>query len=344
MIHVLSHHNSFNIPETIFNTEFKLSFNYIGNFLVNNYIGPSGCNAIDKTCRNSFKKGYSEAIERRALMIGGYTNQKEYVDAYNLITKNIESIPVEYSRFKNTSPFYSDTTGTAAHPKSEYAVYKAVVELLEKNSLFLFWYGLVGKRLDVSCMNSELVRSLQHQGKIVDFYLNDTFYPLNTVITIIHNGKDFIYSGGVAGSFNIYKAVLSSLEEAYLLMWQNYFHEKISSNNYFSRPFESKDYYTALRHIENVQGEEKVSTRKDFSNKPSINRLIEELPCWIKSLHIIMLRHTLNIPLKICLAFSKDLNNHIPLKKRIDLDTTINKCTINLDINKLEKLPECVIV
>ncbi|ATO39134.1 hypothetical protein GTID1_18150 (plasmid) [Geobacillus thermodenitrificans] len=85
-------------------------------------------------------------------------------------------------------------------------------------------------------MNSELVRSLQHQGKIVDFYLNDTFYPLNTVITIIHNGKDFIYSGGVAGSFNIYKAVLSSLEEAYLLMWQNYFHEKISSNNYFSRP------------------------------------------------------------------------------------------------------------
>lgn len=312
MIHVLSHHNSFNIPETIFNTEFKLSFNYIGNFLVNNYIGPSGCNAIDKTCRNSFKKGYSEAIERRALMIGGYTNQKEYVDAYNLITKNIESIPVEYSRFKNTSPFYSDTTGTAAHPKSEYAVYKAVVELLEKNSLFLFWYGLVGKRLDVSCMNSELVRSLQHQGKIVDFYLNDT--------------------------------LLSSLEEAYLLMWQNYFHAKISSNNYFSRPFDSKDYYTALRHIENVQGEEKVSTRKDFSNKPSINRLIEELPCWIKSLHIIMLRHTLNIPLKICLAFSKDLNNHIPLKKRIDLDTTINKCTINLDINKLEKLPECVIV
>ncbi|HCX49249.1 MAG TPA: hypothetical protein DG757_09485 [Bacillus sp. (in: Bacteria)] len=333
----------FNNPDTIFNHEPKLSFIYWGNLLVNNLMGPTGCNALDTKKSTSILKSYSEAVERRALMAGGYQNKRNEVDYFNLINNTVGKIDVSYTRYSIDKNYFSDTTGTAAHFTSEKVIYKALTELIEKNCLFLFWYGLLGKKVEVDNKDSFHL-TLEKEGYKVDVYEIDYFAPFITFVTIVHNGKDFVYSCGVSGNINKYFALKNSILEAYLLFWKNTYQNLVNS---LYNDFSKKSHIEFIAHLKNFPNSDTNYNNYKLRDKlahGNVKDIIKILPEWITEMNVVMLKTTVKRTNKTVLVFSRDLYNHIPLKRAIDLEKTINKKTINLTEQELASLPECMIV
>lgn len=331
----------FNIPDTIYNIEPKLSFIYWGNLLVNNLMGPNGCNALDMKKSTSLLKSYSEAIERRALMAGGYQKKGNEVEYFNLINNTIGNVDVSYTRYSIDNNFFSDTTGTATYYTSEITTYKALTELIEKNCLFLFWYGLQGKKVEVK--DDLFLLTLEGEGYRVEVFEVNYFEPFITFVTIVHNEKDIVYSYGVSGNLNKEIALKNSIQEAYLLFWKNDYQYSVGS---VYNEFSKKNHIEFIKHLKNYAHSGTVYSMKtpaDKSVEHSVKDIIEVLPEWITEMNVVMLKTTVKHSSKTVLVFSRDLFNHIPLKKAIDLDKKINKKTINLSMQELISLPECMI-
>ncbi|GKV55344.1 hypothetical protein NCCP2222_12910 [Sporosarcina sp. NCCP-2222] len=330
----------FNYPSNLYSSDPKLTYIYWGNLLVDNLIGPTGSNAIDKSSKVSTLKSFNEAIERRALMAGGYSNERNEVEYYNLVTSEIGTISKKYTTYSIDKKFFSDTTGTASYYNSHDTIYKATNELLEKNCLFLFWYGLKGKKVILNFENKYL-NMLMKEGYSVEIFEVDYLSPFITYITIIHNDKDLVYSTGISGGLNKTNCLLASIEEAYLLMWKNDF-ERIAN------PYND---FTLKHHIEFIDylrdfSMKEISIKQcpNSNSKNNINLLVESLPSWIKELNVVRLNTTVKEANKVVLVFSRDLFNHIPLKRAIDLEKPINKETINLSEIDLKRIPECMII
>lgn len=340
---LLSNKGLFNIPDTIYNHEPKLSFIYWGNLLVNNLIGPSGCNALGMTKSNSFLKSYSEAIERRALMAGGYQNNKNEVEYFNLVNNTVGRIEVSFTRYSIDKTFFSDTTGTATYYTSEIAIYKALTELIEKNCLYIFWYGMLGRKVEVKNKDSFHL-TLENEGYIVDVFEVDYLDPFITFVTIVHNGKDFVYSCGVSGDINKNAALKNSVLEAYLLFWKNAFQNLVYP---LYTDFSKKNHIEFIKHLENYPCSRNICDMNNHIEKTvknNVTDIIKTLPKWVTEMNVVMLKTTVKQSNKAVLVFSRDLFNHIPLKRAIDLDKKINKKTINLTEQELMSLPECMIV
>lgn len=346
MIHLNYNSMLFNIPNPLYQIDKPYKcYSYIGNYVVEEFIGPSGCNSISDNKNNAIIKAFSESLERRALMLGGLidpTEQNDKVQTIELINQDISSLPHKLTRYHTEKPMI-DTTGTASHFYSESAIKNAILELLEKNALFLFWYGKRGSLIDLPFFSQHfLYNKLKNEGLKVKTFVNEDFTPVNVCITIIHD-DNYIYSGGLKAGYNIQEIYDYALNEAYLLKEQNYYSDTVVKGHKNKRNMSYGYHKKCLEHLDMIEHNNEcnvISTAKDYS----VNELVESLPLWITNLHIFLLKKENYNSLKCVKAFSYDLHNHIPLNSRINLKTTINKKLLRLTESDLKRIPNCIII
>lgn len=346
MLHIYENSSLFNVPKNLFlESKYYCSYSYLSRFVDDDgYIGPSGCNAISTNKKSSVLKSFSESLERRAIMLGGkvHTSIKEnkYVKVWDIINNKEDLLEYQYTRYRNSHPHNIDTTGSASHIDSTLAINNALKELLEKNSLFLFWYGKDGYKLNTNNLeDNPYYKRLKKNGFDIQIFTNDYFSPLLCVFTIITK-NNLIYSTGVGSGFYWEEVINRSLAEAYLLGWQNIVLNNIKSFN-------------QIKHIECINYME-----QNFEEKPNSfitpqyksgmdnesELLLKSIPGWVKKVFVIHLNKSMYNKLKCVKVFSPDLNNHIPIKSRIDLKQPINLHTININKNHLKKIPDCVFI
>lgn len=339
----------YNIPQKKFITDnVYTSFSKIGNYLISGYLGPDGSTAIDFSKRGSMKKAFSEILERRALSAGGITNKKGEVYAVNLIKRKPTFIDMKYSTYSNEQDYPIDTTGSASHTNSKIAIYNSLKELMEKNALFLFWYGLKGKRLVIKEKNffkeQRIIKSLHDNNKETFFYINDFFYPLRVVISFILKDT-YICSTGVGSSFCIKQALNKSIEEAFLLLWKDETIELVESKgSTFEKKYE--DHTACLKHLDHIK-ETLVITHFDevgSLDKKNPDYLLKLLPEWIEDVYMIPLNQVIRHGMKSIKIFSPHMYNHIPMKEYINVSNPMNTCTIHLSGAELQQIPDCIVI
>ncbi|WJV29883.1 YcaO-like family protein [Rossellomorea sp. AcN35-11] len=207
---------TYSVPINTFNKDnLFVSFARIGSIVKDGSVNPDTANALGENKIITLKKAYSEVIERRALMNGGKASSLGRVETFNLIKDQVSSVPYEFTTYSTNMDCPIDTTGTAAHYFPKEALKRAVAELIEKNALYLFWYGKLGYRIKDNLLKTSKYWSLIEQdgSKVIQFY-NLSFSPLYLVITLVINNKEIIAAG--AGTHtHLSKAQVKSLEEAF---------------------------------------------------------------------------------------------------------------------------------
>ncbi|MED4045997.1 YcaO-like family protein [Priestia aryabhattai] len=313
----------------------------------NGEIGPVNCGGISEDKNLSLLKAFSESLERRALVYGAKNvDNTSYSLAYDLISQSVAQIDVKYTKFSIQPPFV-DTTGTATHPVPERAIFNAVSELIEKNSIFLFWYGKIGKKINGSSQ-SFYSDYLIKQGYKLNYFLIDYFFPFKVVITIAFSEKNPIkFKFGIGSGLDLCSAIYKSLSEAYLL---GSYYEVLYHNN--QKGFLSEDdqkEFSKFQSTDVLDYLYNLLNNSDEINNDDINFLNEEniyqcLPKWIKNLLITILPQSLKKELVVVKAFSPQLFNHVPKKSYLDLDAEINLSTIKLRQKDLNTIPDCPII
>ncbi len=338
---------TFNIPTNIFRQDnFFVSFARMGPILKEGFVNPDSANAISKTKLLSVKKAYSEVIERRALMIGGIPLKNGMVETYDMITKKSSLIPKKLTTYSTEKDFPIDTTGTAAHFQANEALKNALKELLEKNSLFLFWYGNFGYRIEKNPLQSnEKWKYIIESGYKVDQYFNDYFSPFFSVLTVIQ--KDgIIFSAGMGFDLNLLKTLSISLDEAFLLLWQNKMLEVINDVTNKSEPINYLEQTLSINKLlsyPSINIEKIIWETKNIQHI-SIQKILNSYPKWVKELHVVYLKQELDPRLTCIKVVTRNLYNHVPIKEYLNLDNDINRNTIMISQDHLETLPNCIFV
>lgn len=322
-------HGLYNLPSSYYLNTLFLHYSNKGNITKEGKIGPSTSNSISKSKKVAVKKGYSELQERRSLMVGGYGTQK-YVTAFDLIKKDIINVEKKYSEYLNNDTLKSDTTGTGCHNISERAVYKAYTELLEKNALYLLWYGKEGEIIQV---NSPLLNLFEEKNLKVYILKNTSFAPFYTIATIITDGVENIFSTGINTDLSISISINNSIKEAILLFWQN---QRNFSTKRIKNSQEAISYIKSFSYEKNIQNL--------CFEPPKYNIVLSCLPSWIENLYMIKLKNSNNNNLKVVEVFSPQMHNHTPTKEKIKLNSIFNKKTLNLNEKDLNDVPECFII
>ncbi|PAE18229.1 hypothetical protein CHH80_22810 [Bacillus sp. 7504-2] len=327
--------NNYVIPTNIFSTNsIYLSYIYLGGYLDKDLrLSPSSGNAIAKSKSLTFVKAFAEGIERRSLGFGGNENHEGNVITWDLISQEQKTIPFEYTKYSIKQPYCIDTTGTSAHYSSTEAIKGAILELIEKNILFLFWYGKQGLRLPLSdeILKDIHFKMLINEGFEVLVFRNDDFYPLIAIVVIVHNNKQLISSGSAVG-FSFNEVLEKALAEAYVIKWS---YLSLNLTQHYSKEI---DEHLSSFPIGNQAKSENYTLKSDISN------ILDVLPDWVSNMHIIFLKNTVFPRLKCVKAFSTDLNNHVPFKDSLNLNSTINKKTLKLSTKELKLLPECIVI
>lgn len=331
---------AYNVPTKKFSLDkFYKSYTYIGTIKKGKYLGPTGSNALSSDKTLAMKKSLSEAVERKALMAGGVIDAEGYCPTYDLIQNKISSLSHEFTSYRITTPHIIDSTGTSAHINSQLALQKALEELLEKNSLFLFWYGREGWKLRLEDYEYHpLFNQIIKEGYDLLVFLNVSFPPLYTVIVVIYTGN-LIISTGISASLDFNLALDAAIREAYLLKWEKHGLDlRIQTRS-------NRDDLEYLNHLMNFDyfDKEKKSTEYYISKKSYLEDLLECIPKWVSNLHTFVLKNTTFPNLTCIKVFSTDLYNHLPQKKYLDLNQTINKMTLNINEEQLIKICNCII-
>lgn len=351
MIFIQKDDKYFNIPELIFNYEpLFLSVSRIGSIINGNRVSPNGAISLEYDKVLAMKKAFSEMIERRNLILGSTNGKSGIESVWDLIQNKETEIPRELTSYSINKPYIIDTTGGAAHISSKLAIKNALVELLEKNALFLFWYGKQGYRIRKSKEIKELLiyKKLSLYGYEVKLYLNDFFSPVKVVFSIVYKDNEFV-SCGIGTHFNLIKSVENSIKEAYLLAWQNEEHQFIIKQN--SSLKNTNNFYvispdtSQLDYIENLidlplYSEDDVQEEIPFEVKP----ILSILPKWIESIYVIYYKNYIFNKLKYVKVFSYDLFNHVPHSEFINLNLNMNKKTIDLKEAHLKFIPNSIFI
>lgn len=345
MLYMPHGQGGFNIPGSVFEYNCQhITFSRIGGFLRNGYIGPDlGC-AVSNSKITSFIKSFSEAVERRALMYGGISNNNR-VETWDIVKEQKSYLPYEMTTYSIKKPYPIDTTGSAVHKDSKKAVYNAIKELIEKNALFLLWYGKMGIKIRKwQYSDNVFYNLLKKKYEKVIVVLNDYFHPLKVVVTFAYNIGE-IPIGGIGASFNLNEAINISLSEMYLINYEKEFiiHYK---TKYISRYKYSKD--KVDEYLEYIGGYDELRSYNNEENEGLLNEcntvtnIIECLPSWVTNLHVVYLPQTLNTKLKCVKVFSYDLFNHIPIKEFINIEGKINS-VIDFGKSDLDSSLDCIV-
>ena len=311
-----------------------ISLSTISTLISEEEIAPYGCAGIAESKILAIKKGASESLDRRSSMFYKIKKIKfSYIYSYNLI-KEAKKIDRDKCHFRSEKPVI-DTTGTAAHSISQKALEKSICELLQKNSLFLFWYGATAKNY-----------KKEGNGHSKFYFVEDTFFPCLTIVCV-HIIENKYISMGLGTNVDFNKALKASEEECYLIQklvehssrkLKN--GEKLSESeqdqhqfflNEFSREYLFKLKENALEYKANY---------KEYS----FHEAIDMLPAWLVDLrvYIIPQRMIENI---ICVkSFSNQLYTSVPKKDFLDLNKAINVKNINLSETDLKEKPDLPLI
>ncbi|WP_342478703.1 YcaO-like family protein [Paenibacillus sp. FSL H7-0350] len=320
----------------------------IGNFIDDDgYIGPVGSGAVSNNKNESVLKAFSESVERRSLLFGAKHNGSNLSYTFDLINKTEGRVQSLYTSYRETSPFV-DTTGTAVHTNSMVAVYNAFVELLEKNAIFLFWYGNMGFVLNEEHSSLYYKKQIK-EGVKVTFFLQDFFAPLKIVICMFEDKNSPVhYKFGVGSGLCVEKAKSKAISEAFFLGHYHdikYFNEndslnKVKNNCDGNLLFAQKNIEKLKRLPEYKKSEEFI----DLDVYSNMSEILKKIPPWVENLHVCILKQKLYSNLIAVKVTSPDLITHIPLKEYIDVNVGINRNTISLSADMLSDFPNCPIV
>lgn len=314
------------------------------------YMGPVNCGSISSNKKLSIIKGFSESVERRAIAFGAKKLKEtpDYASAYNFVNNEMATIPISQTKYRRYPP-YIDTTGSAAHSNANQSINTAITELLEKNAVFLLWYGMVGTRIK-SSVPSPYKEYLEKQGYEITHFLIDYFKPLKVVVTVSYSESTYLkYKFGVGSSIDIMEAIEKSLSEACQI---GTFYESILFNQKFGFYDNELDELLSWNEDENTLEYLKELKRlpytpheyKDInSNRIDIGLLKEMIPDWVNELLVFVLPQKIKSELLVVKTYSEQLYNHIPKKQYIDLNKPINKQTIDLNLVDLKRIPDCPI-
>jgi len=327
------------------NEQMHESISVIGAIVNNGYKSPTNCGGVAENKKLAQIKSLAESIERRALGINNY-EEWSTIKAFDLINKKVEEVKATSILYSLVEP-YADTTGTAAHTISNKAIFNAVTELLEKNAVFLFWYGKRGIKFE-SNVNTIYTTYLQKQGYEIHFFLINEFSPLSVVITLaVSSDNPLNYKFGIGSGLLLSDAIMKSTSEAYLL--GNYYESLLYTFiNGFSYSEELDKFYDkdTLQYISSLIKVPTIS-RESISVKEgniTYEELYSMLPSWIEQLLICILPQKINDKFIVVKAISSQLYNHIPKKEYLNLSKSINIKTINITPDEFEKIPNCPIV
>lgn len=315
------------------------------------YMGPVNCGSISVNKKMSLIKGFSESVERRAIAFGAKSlrTDPDSTYGYDIVNEKISIIPKRVTRY-SLSPPYIDTTGSAAHTNSAHSIFKAVTESIEKNAVFLLWYGRLGKRIEL-IIESQYKKFIEQQGYNITFILIDYFLPLKIVVVIADSEKASLkYKFGIGSSLNITHAIEKSLAEACLV--GAYYESKLYNLKYGiqDREIDSLDWNDDVRVQEYIE----ILKALPYSNysieesdaviSPSYNLCKEILPNWVENFFVIVLPQNINKNLIVTKTYSEQLYSHVPQKSYLDLNKEINRKTINISQKTLETIPDCPIL
>jgi hypothetical protein len=341
---------SYNIPYRLYSNQLCFSYSKVGTFTFKGYTGPNGGNSVSQNKKLAIKKSFSEMLERRSLMIGSDIDNERKVKALNLIDRKVYEILEKNIKFNDQEDIYTDTTGTSTHISSQTSIFNALKELLEKNCLFLFWYG----RRGISLNSEELIRSLNfgykfHHNQKLFMFLNNDFPPFITIISVLIEDQKIIGSG-IASDLNFKQAINASLFELILLKEQKFINQTyariygVRQRCFLESSLEEKEQYFHLKKLKNdlpiikinIKSFNKVKTKNIF-------QIVDSLPSWIESLYCVYIKHNLNNQLKTVRVYSKELYNHIPIKDWVSGSKPVS---IHFNINKVEidSTPNCPII
>ncbi|KOP31414.1 hypothetical protein ADM98_00775 [Exiguobacterium sp. BMC-KP] len=334
MYHRLEKHNHFNIPSNIFleNPNYLLYFSH-GNYLRDGRIGPHSGFATGSSKKNTLIRTIAEGIERRATMLGGGSKSDD-VMTWDILNQRINKLNFENTTFKD---YEIDTTGSAVHTSQDKAIYGAIKELYEKNSLFLFWYGKVGHKIILDeYVENPYYEFFRNSGYEVSVFVNEYFSPLKTVIAIAYKSDHSFFCG--LGTSNSYEdAVIHALEEVFLIA-SFYFYKNILQNDsgesfILDQPTES--------HIHELNKLTYKEINDSRTESISLKDLVSLAPDYVESINVILIQQNLVTNLVCIKVYIEGLFNCLPKKKNITEKLLINENTIKITPEKLALLPEC---
>lgn len=336
MFHKLGIENTLDYMIDLYaNNSPKISIVTQASFIRDNLVGPETGSSLSFNKLDSLIKASAEAVERRCSMLGAYANKnQDIVETWDLINNKKGHIQQKFSRILDG---VSDTTGTAVHTNSTTAILNAVKELFEKNSLFLFWYGSIGKMVKPHLYSENRIYSFfTESGFKTSVFINESFKPLYTVIIIAYKEGDQFICGLGTDSIAL-NAINHAFEEAFLIGYMQYYAILVGlprdENNWSNEQ--------NIKHVKKMESLEYAEISSFMQAPLTLNCLVSSLPDFITELHVIFIEQFIVPNLRCVRVFSKDLINSLPLKRNIDFSLSINKNTIQLNKVELEKLPEC---
>lgn len=291
----------------------------INSIMTKDEASPFGCTGIDENKITAIKKGFSESLDRRANLLYKALPLQD-ISTYSLMDNKVKKLSSKYAYYQ-IGQTRVDSTGTAAHPSGKQALENALFELLQKNSLFILWYGN---------RKGKLINSEDDNYKYI---VDDTFFPVFTVLCI--NIREDYFTIGLGTGLDIKNNMIIARNENDLI--NNLMHFKVENEDYFK-------YFKGLkqrRYLENkINALEKVEI--DNINNYSDKDILNNMPMWLNDLRAYVIPQTISRMFNILTVkiYSSQLYLSVPRKADLNLEKDINKYTLNLNKEKLAMIPE----
>lgn len=298
--------NSYGVQSNIFINNYHVGYVNLSRVKTKQGVTAGSAFSVDNHKQLSIIKSYNEFLERFSLGIP--------IDS----TKIIKSIDLEKRKIANRaySEFgygkhmigFNDTTGTASGKSSEIIIQKALTELIEKNEVFCFWYGLKGRKISIDQRIIKQIDCYKFISNQFKLYVISELSNFPTVIVMGFLDKKLITTG-VCCSTDINKALNLALKEAKGIEWQT-----------FKNPLATSSHYSNLMHkriFERVQFMDK--TLKSVSNVTINKSKTLKTIDWINHIEVAVIGDDVTRGIKVIKCISKQLLNSIPIKANIEM-------------------------
>jgi len=150
-----------------------------------------------------------------------------------------------------------------------------------------------------------------------------------------------VLAAGVGSALDGAEALTRALEEAYLLAWEQGFRAQLQDARAALRDRERDA--AAIAHLEDYRGGLRWDALPREPAEDPLRRVVAHLPAWLTELYLVALRHSQLARIRVCLAFSPQLYNHLPLRARLDPSRAINQRWLGLSREDLQATPECIV-
>lgn len=297
---------SYGVKSSMFLNNLIIGYVNLSRVKVKEGITAGSASSVDVNKKLALIKSYNEHLERFSLGIPIDSNKE--IQTFNLLKKNIMGREFDEFGYGLHQLGYNDTTGTASGKKTDFVIKKAMLELLEKNEVFCFWYGKRGRRVVLDNEVKELIKLYNFISDEFYIFLLSELSNYPTIIVLGFLDKELLTSG-VACADDINNSIKYALREAKSIEWQTYDNPLAKANKFSkesSRMFRQKVLY------------------KKHTYKPVTKNFIEkteklEIVDWVTDIECALIGEDIDRGIKTIKCVSKQLLNSMPIKKNVSL-------------------------